>query len=292
MKLRLIFLTSLLALLYSLVAEGSGKKPKEIQKGVKVFVSIPPQSYFVERIGGEHVSVRVLVESGKDPHTFEITPKQAIDLAGADLFFGIGFPFEKQILRKVQRANPHFLLIETDTGVKRRTLDEVSVHHNQGNDPHIWLSPSAIKIIVTNIYEGLAKTDQANDQAYNKNLNEFLAELTALDARLKQLLKHYRGKPFFVFHPAFGYFADEYGLVQIPVEIEGKSPTPKRIETLTQRARMENVRIIFVSPQFDRKGAETIAEAIGGAVVSINPLEKNVLNNLEEIAEKVENSFE
>ena len=303
----LIFFAFFLILSSSTMAEGSGEASKEAERELKAFVSIIPQSFFVERIGEEHVEVNVLIERGKDPHTFELTPQQMIALTGADLFFGIGFLFEQQILRKVQSTNPHLALIVTDKGVMRRPMDEVGIDyerilknseekdielHGEGMlDPHIWLSPSAIRVIVKNIYEAFAKVDQENAHVYKKNLDEFLVDLEAVDARLKQLLEPYRGKSFYVFHPAFGYFADEYGLVQIPVEIEGKSPTPKQIETLIRRARRENIKIIFVSPQFDRKSAETIAEAIGGAVVSIDPLEKDVFSNLEDIAENIEGSL-
>ncbi len=307
MKPWLVFLVFSLVLSSSTMARGSGEALKEAERELNACVSIIPQSFFVERIGGEHVEVNVLVERGKDPHTFEITPRQMMALTGADLFFGIGFPFEQQILRKVQSTNPQLALIATDKGVMRRPMDEggIDLERNNKNmsgedtelhregmlDPHIWLSPSAIRIIVKNINEAFAKVDQENAHVYKKNLDKFLVDLEAVDSRLKQLLEPYRGKSFYVFHPAFGYFADEYGLVQIPVEIEGKSPTPKQIEALIMRARREKIKIIFVSPQFDRKSAETIAKAIEGAVVSIDPLEKDVLNNLEDIAENIEGSL-
>jgi zinc transport system substrate-binding protein len=307
MKRWLIFFAFFLIVSATTMAEGSSEASKEAERELKAFVSIIPQSFFVERIGGEHVEVNVLVERGKDPHTFELTPRQMIALTGADLFFGIGFPFEQQILRKIQNTNPHLALIATDKGVMRRPMDDVGVDyerihknseekdrelHGEGMlDPHIWLSPSAIRIIVKNIYEAFSKVDQENVHIYKKNLDEFFVDLEAVNARLKKLLEPYRGKFFYVFHPAFGYFADEYGLVQIPVEIEGKSPTPKQIETLIRRARRENIKIIFVSPQFDRKSAETIAEAIGGAVISIDPLEKDVFSNLEDIAKNIKGSL-
>lgn len=280
----------------------TSEKPIEPEKQLKTFVSILPQSYFVERIGGENVRAEVMVEPGTDPHTFEPTPKQMMKLWEADLYFGIGFPFEEQILKKLHGSNPKFVLVHTDKGVQRRTLDELpqqhkgkeELHHHHANhalDPHIWLSPPEIKIQVTNIYGGLAQIDPDNAKMYKKNLENFLDEIEQVHAQFIKMFEPYRGRFFFAFHPAFGYFADVYGLLQMPIEIEGKIPTPKQIEALIGKAKEENVNIIFVSPQFNKKSAETIADAIGGSVISINPLEKNVLENLEDMATKIENSF-
>jgi len=186
--------------------------------------------------------------------------------------------------------------VKTDKGIYRRPLDaplshrdETDAHGHEAGipDPHIWLSYREILIQAGNISKGLSAADPAHAAAYKKNFDTFADDLERVHMRLKKLFEPYRGKSFIVFHPAFGYFADTYGLVQVPIEIEGKSPTPRQIELLIEHAREKNVEIIFISPQFDKKSAQTIADAVGGAVISINPLEKDVLQNLETIAEKV-----
>jgi zinc transport system substrate-binding protein len=271
---------------------------------LSTFVSVVPQSYFVERIGGEQVLVQVLVKPGQDPHIYEPTPRQMVALNEADILFVTGLPFEEQILSKVQSTNPQLFIAHTDENVERRILEEHQhVDHNAEErdsheeyhhgelGPHIWLGPKEIGIQARNIYTALKEADPDHEESYRKNLDSFLADLDAVDEKLSVLLAPYRGKSFFVFHPSFGYFADAYGLVQVPIEIEGKSPTPKQIEALIARARKEDVHIIFVQPQFDKRGAEAIAKAIDGAVVTIDPLEKDVLRNLEDIAQKVEGSL-
>jgi len=320
MKYTVLFLLFFLISARSFSASGTEEESVKKDMSLQVFVSILPQSSLVERIGGQHVAVSVLVEAGKDPHTFELTPKQMIDLGKADVYFGIGFPFEKQLLEKVRRVNPRFLLVETDEGVRRREIEahagtgggaahsqsvelkpsEAQVEyqfeetHRYGSgepDPHIWLAPSALRIICTNIYKGLSGMDEAREPDYKRNLEQLISELDRLDARFRSLLEPHRGKAFFVYHPAFGYFADEYGLLQLPVEIEGKSPTPKQIQWIIERARRDGVKIIFVSPQFDRKSASIVAKAIGGSVVFIDPLAKDVLENLADIAKKIEGAL-
>lgn len=269
---------------------------------IRTFVSILPQSYFVERIGGDNVIVEVLVDPGKSPHTFEPTPRQMIALGEADLYFGIGFPFEQRVLAKVQSANPTFRLIHTDRGVIKRPLDAPHSdehggegHHNENGaevfDPHIWLSKPEIMVQAENIYDALVSFDPSHRDTYKNNLTLFMNELDRIDLKLRRTFEPYRERPFFVYHPAFGYFADTYGLVQVSIEIEGKSPTPRQIQYLIEEAKEQGARVIFVSPQFDSKSAGVIAKAIGGSVVQVDPLGKNVLDNLEKIAIELQTSL-
>ena len=267
------------------------EEPAESGGTLTAFVSIPPQAYLIERIGGEHVSVYVLVKSGQDPHVFEPTPKQMVALNEADVYFALGFPFEEQVLKKVLSTNPRLVIAHTDRGIVRRTLDEYLREEKGEPDPHIWIGPEELRIQARNVYEGLSRVDPNHEDFFRKNLESFLGDLDAVDERLARLLTPYRGKSFFVFHPAFGYFADAYGLIQVPIEIEGKSPTPKQIETLIEKAREEGVRIIFVQPQFDKRSADTIAQAIDGTVVSIDPLERDLLRNLEDLAQNIESAL-
>ena len=285
--------TALLFLLPACIAAG-GTKGEEIDRSaVRAFVSILPQSYLVERVGGMRVHVEVLVEPGKSPHTFEPTPRQMTALGEADLYFGIGFVFEERILNKIQNTNHGFELVRTDRGIEKRPLEGHSRNHgNEGeSDPHIWLSVPEIRTQVSNIYEALVKNDPQYKDVYKRNFEDFMKDLDGVHERLSKTFEPYRGLPFFVFHPSFGYFADLYGLHQVPIEIEGKGPTPKQLENLIEEAKSQEVKIIFVSPQFDRKGAETVADAIGGTVVAIDPLAKNVLENLENIAAEIEKSL-
>jgi zinc transport system substrate-binding protein len=283
---------------------GKTEEPERLNGVLRTFVSIVPQSYIVERIGGERVLVQVLVQPGQDPHIYEPTPRQMVALNEADILFVTGLPFEEQILSKVQSTNPQLFIAHTDENVERRILEEHQrddqdaeehdnheEHHHGEPDPHIWLGPEEMGIQARNIYIALKEADLDHEELYRKNLDTFLVDLDAVDDKLSVLLTPYRGKFFFVFHPSFGYFADAYGLVQVPIEIEGKSPTPKQIEALIARARKEDVHIIFVQPQFDKRSAEAIAEAIDGAVLTIDPFEKDVLRNLEDIAQKIEGSL-
>lgn len=268
---------------------------------LEVFVSIPPLAGFVERIGADRVNVHILVENGRDPHTFSPTPRQMVALAAAKLYFQVDAPFDHRLIDKISTSHKQLTIVNTAQAVTKRAMTTRHDTHTEarepqrlrdnGLDPHIWLSPALIKVQAKNITDALVTADPDNAQAYNRNLAAFIEDVDATDARVKNVLAPFSGRSFYVFHPAFGYFADAYGLKQEAVELEGKSPTPRRLAALIKKAKAENVRIIFVQPQFDPKSAETIATAIGGAVVPMDSLPHDVLANLEEMAAKIEKAL-
>lgn len=277
---------------------------------IAVFVSIPPQAMLVERVGGTRVRVDVLVPPGQSPHTFEPTPKQLARLAGARVFFAIGLPFEKRLLEKAAAANASLKVVDMRAGVplRRMAADEGAADHDDAHadgaaetpghdaehaheagepDPHVWLSPRNAKVLAANACRALADLDPAHRDAYAANLKALEADLDAVDARIARALAPLKGKDLLVFHPAFGYFADAYGLRQVAVEIEGKEPGARALATLIDRARASGAKVIFVQPQFSPKSAEAVARAIGGAVVPMDPLAQDYLANLEAMAAKV-----
>ncbi len=263
---------------------------------IEVFVSIPPQAAFVERVGGEHVRVGVLVPPGQSPHTFEPTPKQMAQLAGARVFFAIGLPLETRLLEKARAANPGLRVVDTRQGVplRRMTADEAGPADEHGHDhaagepdPHTWLNPRYAKIQAATICRTLQEMDPTRKDEYRKNLEAFQADLDAVDARIAKALAPVKGKELLVFHPAFGYFAEAYGLRQVAVEVEGKEPNARALAALIERAKAGGARVIFVQPQFSPKTAEAVARAIGGVVVPMDALARDYLGNLEEMAAKV-----
>jgi zinc transport system substrate-binding protein len=125
--------------------------------------------------------------------------------------------------------------------------------------------------------------DAQHADVYRSNLHGLLEDLNQVHDKIARELAPFKGQEFFVFHPAFGYFAQRYGLKQMPVEIEGKQPTAKQLAQLIDKARKTGVRTIFVQPQFSRTGAERLAKATGATVVPMDPLAKDYLKNLEDM---------
>ncbi len=291
---------------------------------VKAFVSILPQKYFLERVGGDRVRVSVLVGPGSSPHTYEPTPRQMTELAQADIFFRIGVPFENVVIPKIQALHKGLTVVDTRDGIELRKADEAhnheahepkphkhdsaktrakhnhkhsseaedDHHHEAGElDPHIWLDPILVKRQAQTMCSALIKIDPAHEKTYRENLKKFESDLDEVNSLVAKALSGVKGKEIFVFHPAYGYFADRYGLKQRAVETGGKEPGAKQLAALIDRATKAGVKVIFVQPQFDRKNATTIARAIGGAVVPLDPLAPDYLENLRDMARKVESAL-
>jgi len=268
---RLSGLTLLLALTL-LVGCRQGATPEGTGK-VEVTVSIVPQQYFVERIGGQHVDVNVMVLPGSSPATYEPKPEQLRALSQADAYVSIGVPFENAWLERIASANPDMLMVDTTQGIQR-----------VGDDPHIWLSPKLVKVQAQTIYDALAYLDPSHTETYRANLNGFLADIDALDAEIRTTLAGVKSRKYMVFHPSWGYFARDYALEMIPIEIGGQEPSAAELAALITEAKESEIRVIFAQPEFSTRDAETIAREIGGEVLLISPLALDWLDNLRKAA--------
>jgi zinc transport system substrate-binding protein len=265
---------------------------------IRVFVSIPPQRFFLERLGGDLVSVEVLVGPGQSPHSYTPMPKQLVRLSESDLFFRVGVPFEDSLIKKISATMPDVEIVDTRDGIDLQPMESVCTHddhehhhHEGGLDPHIWLDPELVLNQARNIAAGLIHHDPEHAATYESNLAVFESELKELDGRIHQELSRYSGRTFYVFHPAFGYFARAYGLRQVAVEQDGKSPTSKHLAALIEQAKAEQVRLILVQPEFPKESAAAVADAIGGAVATVNPLAEDYIANMERIALEISRGF-
>ncbi len=241
---------------------------------LNVTVSILPQKYFVERVGGEHVTLNVMVQPGASPATYEPKPAQLTALSQAAAYVSIGVPFEDAWLDKIASANSDMLMVDTTTGIER-----------VGNDPHIWLSPTLVKTQAQTIYDALVELDPAHKTDYKANVDSFVADIDALDADIRAALEGLETKKFMVFHPAWGYFARDYGLEMISIEVGGQEPSAAELAALVAKAQEEGINVIFAQPEFSTKDAETIGNEIGGEVLLISPLAPDWLDNLRQVAD-------
>ena len=141
------------------------------------------------------------------------------------------------------------------------------------------------------ILTALQAVDPAHRSTYEANYRAFILDIVDLDAQLRAIFDGLKGSPFMVFHPSWGTFAHTYGLNQVPIEIEGKSPKPAQLKELIERARSNRIKVVFVQPQFSSKSAEQISRAIGGRVAVVDPLAQDWANNLRQVAEEFKNAF-
>ena len=300
---------------------GTGTETEGDGGPIVVAVSILPQAEFVEKVGGEKVKVVVMIPPGASPATHEPTPGQLREVSEARMYaaVGSGLPFEEVWMDKIEAVNSELLIVDCSEGVEIREIAahnhydeqeggsveedagvdageseaEEDVEHELGSeaeshvgmDPHIWTSPVNAKVMVENIYEGLVEMDPENEAYYAENRDSYLAELDALDARTRAKLEGQEEWSFMVFHPSWGYFASEYGLTMITIEIEGKEPSVQDLANLISEAKEKNVKVIFVQAQFSTRSADAIAEEIGGEVVVVDPLAKDYISNMDEVSD-------
>lgn len=264
---------------------------------ISVFVSILPQSFFVEKIGGNQVEVHTLLAPGQNPALYSPTPRQMIILSKSHIFFSIGVPFEQSFLPVLKTLSSNLIIINTKKNIHLRFM-ESHTHNNhlhaqslKGKDPHIWMNPSLVMIQAKTIFEALRNLKPESESYFHQNLLKFIQELKEMDAEISTLLKPYKGKTFLVFHPSFGYFADAYGLKQKAVELEGKNPSISHMKHLIQFAKAEKIHTLFVQKQFASKAVQAISEELNGQIVILDPLAKNYYTNMKNIAYKIRNAF-
>ncbi|MDR1881438.1 MAG: zinc ABC transporter substrate-binding protein [Prevotella sp.] len=249
-------------------------------------VTIEPQKYFLSAIAGNHYEVNCIAPSGSNPENADFTPFQMMALDKSAAYFKIGYlGIENTLIDKVAKSNPALKIVDCSRGIKltgdvHACCDSDNRHYahtyvHAGGDPHTWSSVKSARIIVENMYNALLELDMKNEADYTANYNRLICSINGVDSIIKSYLDKAPCKSFIIYHPALGYFADEYGLTQYSIEYEGKNPSPSQLRELIDRAKAEGIKIVFIQQEFDTRNAETIAEAIGGQTVSINLLSYN-----------------
>ncbi len=276
-------LAAVLVLLLAAATAGCTGADRQQDERIVVAVTIPPEQEFVERVGGDNVRVVLLVPAGADPHTYEPPPGVLADVAEADVYaaVGSGIEFELAWKDKIASLNPDMLVVDCSRGIDLISAGE---DDHAGTDPHIWLSPRNAKIMVENIREGLVAADPENADEYDRNAGAYQAELDALDAEIAGALAESGVEKVMVYHSSWAYLARDYGFEEVPIESEGKEPSPQRLEHLITQAEEEKIRVIFASPEHSTRSAEVIADEIDGTVVLVSPLEKEYLENMRRVA--------
>lgn len=289
-------------------ADEDGAQADTDAAAVRVTAGIGPHAWLVRRIGGDLVDVQVLVQPGESPHTYQPSDAQISRVVGSRLFFRTGMPFERgPWLEAIHASGRGPRMADLRDGITLRAMVEEHHHHgehghdlerhlehdpeHEGLDPHIWLSPRLLITQAATIAAALSAIDPRHAEVFAANLATFTRDAEETHARIAAALTPYAGRRFYIFHPAWGYFADHYRLVQTAVEVEGKEPTEHELTRLQRQARADGVRVIFVQPQIAGRTATALAAAIGGRVEVLDPLADEVLANLRRAADVLAAAF-
>jgi zinc transport system substrate-binding protein len=309
-----------LALVIALLAVIGLSPALAMAEPLTVAVTIAPQEFFLRKVGGRRVNVVLLVPAGADPHVYEPKPGQMKALARAAVWFTLGLEMEQAWKSKFLAANPAMRVVATDAGIAKldmaphehagaggalsekpgrgHALGEEQAHGKEQKpessrpeahdhslpDPHIWLSPALAKVQAAAMRDALSALDPAGAAEYASNWAVFAKECDTLTRDLTTLLTDLSSRMFMVFHPSWGYFAHDFGLAQLPIEAEGKEPSPRELARQVDEAREHNIRAIFVAPQFSRRTAEVLAREVGAGLVEADPLADDWDDNLRRVA--------
>jgi zinc transport system substrate-binding protein len=295
---------------------GCSTAPEESSGKVRAAVSVQPHAWLVEQIGGPYVEVLTLVRPGESAELYQPTDAQVSQVARASVYFRTGMPLENRRGFQALGSLGTLKVVDLREGIALRALTphrhsersdkpHQAGDHPEGNaagphdadsehagkDPHIWLSPRLLKVQSRTVAQTLSSIDPQHAAEYQANLAILEDRLDEADRQIRETLAPHRGRAFFVFHPAWGYFADDYGLRQIAIEIEGKEPSDRDLTALQNLARQERAKVVFVHPQSGARSAQAIAQAIGARVEIINDLASNLVESLPQTARQLAESF-
>lgn len=256
-------------------------------KPCHVLVSVAPHKFFVNKIAGDTVTVGLMVPAGASAHTYEPTPKEVIAAGKADLWFCIGESFEARASRAMQAYNSKLIMVDLRQGVDMINADPVlgtcTCHHNS-QDLHIWLSARQAKIQAATIAKALSQLCPQYAAQYQSSLDLFLRELESLDQQIGTLLGSAKNRSIMVSHPSYAYFCRDYQLRQISIEVEGKDPSPRQLNTILNRAREAAIKKIFIQVQYSSKGARLFAKELKATIVDLEPYSEDYINSMLKIA--------
>lgn len=282
----------LLVLAVMTILAASCRKQQEDQDGKKIIsVSILPQKYFVEQIAGDQFQVNVMIPPGANPVTYEPTPGKMEKVSQSVAYIKTGhLIFEHVWMDKFKSMNGTMEIIDQSEQVEliRSGDHQHGNHRHKGNiDPHIWVSPKAVKLQIETIKKALIKLEPENEDMFAENYRNFKSKLDSLDASIEERIAQSDVTSFMIFHPALSYFARDYGLNQIAIESGGKEPSPSKLKEVVEEARKKEMRKVLVQKQFSTDKARTVAGEIGASVAVINPLDSNWIDAMDQITGQI-----
>jgi zinc transport system substrate-binding protein len=279
MKRKILALAAVFSLLIALCACSSQKNAPDSSGKPIVAVSIVPEQTFVEAVCGDLAETVVMVPPGYSPENYEPTPQEMAKFSKASIYFTIGVPAEDtSILPSVAESTKVVPLADACAEV----YDELKI--DGGRDPHIWLSPKRAVVMVRTIAVEMSALDPENASIYSANAEAYISEIDQADAEIDRLLSGLENRSFIVFHPAFGYFADDYGLKMYALEQDGKEATAAELAKMIDFAKENGIKVIFYQAEIDSSQSRAFAEELGGVTVQLDPLSAEYTENLKTMA--------
>ncbi|KEX95296.1 zinc ABC transporter substrate-binding protein [Pseudomonas umsongensis] len=256
------------------------------QAEVKVLTSIKPLQLIAAAVQDGVAIPEVLLPPGASPHNYALRPSDVRKVQSVDLLYWIGPDMEGFMPRVLNGRTLPSVAVQDLPGLKLRHFaednhshaeeaDEHDHDHRPGSlDAHLWLAPVNARVIAAKMTEDLSAADPVNAARYQSNLKAFGERLDALDLRLKKRLAGIEGKPYFVFHEAFDYFEDAYGLKHAGVFSVAAEVQPGAQHVAAMRARLQEVgkTCVFSEPPLRPRLAETLVAGLPVKLAELDAL--------------------
>lgn len=247
--------------------------PVTSTKKLQITASFYPLYFFSEQIGGEKVDVKNIIPAGAEPHDYEPTAEDIVNIENSELLILNGNGLEGWSENIKQNIDPgHTALVLAGEGLATQQVMEGG---KKIIDPHVWLSPGLAKQMVDKIVNGLALADPANVSYYESNAKNLNILLDKLDNEYTLGLSECAQKNIITSHAAFGYLASAYKFNQIPITglSPDAEPSPRELGEIADFAKKNGIKYIFLESLVSPKLSETIANEIGVGTLVLNPLE-------------------
>ncbi len=256
-----------------------------------IFVSIPPMQYLMQRIAGDKIEVRSLLDSSDNAELYEPTPSQLRSIVSATLYFPLNMPFEKKWLPVVKENNPSLIVADCCDDLTRVFVKNKHSRHQIEKDPHIWIDPVINRDIARRMRDALISLFPKRENVLVKNHAQLDKELELLHEEILSSTKKLQNRTFIVSHPAWSYFSERYGFNQVPLEYEGKEIGVRSTVKLVELAKEKKINTIFVQRQIKSNPAVALAKEINAEIIELDPLAHDHINNLRLTAKLISDSM-
>ncbi len=257
-----------------------GRQETRSRDGViEVYASVAPQADMIQRIGGDHVSIGMLIGPGQDAHTFDPSPRQIERLGRSEILFVSGLEYEFNIVQALRRSAPGVRIVELFDGIELREIerhwvnpDAAHSHDNEPGDPHIWLGFNETRVQARHIRDALTEARPHFAADFEQGYQDMLALVDEIEQEVEELLGHLRGRSVMVYHPAFGYMLDHFDIRQLSIEAGGREPSPRQLRVAIEEALAAGISIIFTQPEYDDVASRSVARAVGARTEVVTDL--------------------
>ena len=249
-----------------------------------IFVTITPMQSIIEEITAGDFDIEVIVPKGASPETFEPTPKQVTSFSDAEFIFSTGIiDFEHSL---VERISGDAEVVNLSNGIEliAGSCSHGNHQHKHGVDPHIWTSPRALRTMVTNAHKAIM-VHYPDSVKYTEATGRLLERIDALDTYCATRIKAEGVEAMMIYHPAYTYYARDYGIEQIAIEHDGKEPSLRQTTALIEKAKEHGVKAILRQPQYSEDKVRAIANDAGAEIITTDPLAEDILGEIERVTE-------